>query len=103
MKLLTTLAIFLSAVVATDWTLYCGSSCSNGTAIATGSGYVGAACTDFGTTFEYCYLDADETYYKAVIFEGEDCVVSSNIETPIFSGECTDQGTWSSYLVTINL
>lgn len=104
MQLLATLATLLSVVVAADWTLYCGSSCSNGIAIASGSGYEGMSCTNFGTIYEYCYLDADEMYYNAVVLEGEDCTVTSeDVETSIFNGECTAKGTWSSYIVVLNL
>lgn len=104
MQLLVTLTTLFATVIANDWTLYCGSSCSNGIAIASGSNYEGAPCTDFGTTYEYCYMVADEPYYKAVVLEGKDCAVTSeDIETSIFNGECTSIGTWSSYIVAVNL
>lgn len=100
MKLFATLATLVSLVVADEWALYCGSSCSDGKLIASGAGYIGAGCTNFDTAYDYCYLVADKPFYKAVVQKGKDCY------SPVASahpGECTSLGPWQSYQLVIYL
>ncbi|OJJ47378.1 hypothetical protein ASPZODRAFT_142111 [Penicilliopsis zonata CBS 506.65] len=116
MKLLA-LASLLSVAVA-DWTLYCGSSipmcsnidmtkCTDGTEIATGDDAI-LTCADLGATYDYCYLEADETYWKGVAFESATCEVipdkAGYLESNgFFNGECTSAGTWQGYYIVENL
>jgi hypothetical protein len=101
----TLLALALaSSVAANTWTLYCGDSCSDGTAIATGSNFTGSACTNLTSEYEYCYLSADKLFYYGVVYQEADCVVSSDAPRSLIQpGECTDSGAFESYRVVVDL
>lgn len=100
----TTLLALASSAAANTWTLYCGDSCSDGTAIATGSNFTGASCSNLVSEYEYCYLSADKAWYYAVVFQEPDCVVSSDApRTVLQPGECTDSGAFESYLVVVDV
>lgn len=100
----TALLALASSAAANTWTLYCGDSCSDGTAITTGSNFTGASCTNLTSEYEYCYFSADKAWYYGVVFQNADCVVSS--DAPRFKiqpGECTDSGAFESYLVVVDV
>lgn len=100
----TTLLALASSAAANTWTLYCGDSCSDGTAITTGSNFTGASCSNLTSEYEYCYLSADKAWYYAVVFQESDCVVSSDAPRTILQpGECTDSGAFESYLVVVDV
>ncbi|KUI71626.1 hypothetical protein VM1G_07119 [Cytospora mali] len=106
MKLPTTtlLVALISSTAANEWTLYCGSSCSDGTAIASGSDYQAASCTNLDSSYEYCYFESDVSWYYAVVYQNADCVVSSDgPEISISPGGCTSAGDSNSYQVALNL
>lgn len=100
----TALLALASSAAANTWTLYCGDSCDNGTVITTGSNYTGASCTNLTSEYEYCYIEADKAWYYAVVFQNEDCVVSSDATSAVLqSGECTDSGAFESYMVVVDV
>ncbi|KAJ0116152.1 hypothetical protein N8I77_008657 [Diaporthe amygdali] len=100
----TTLLALASSAAANTWTLYCGDSCSDGTAIETGANFTGAACTNLTSEYEYCYFTADKAWYYAVAFQESDCVVSSDAPRTVLSpGECTDSGAFESYIVVVDV
>lgn len=96
------LALASSATVsANNYTLFCGDSCTSGlTVVNTGSDYSGASCSNFDTPYAYCYLESDETFYKAIISKGESC--SESQEQVFRPGDC-NEGPWESYQVSVNL
>lgn len=54
-------SLFSSTAVAQDlgtWALYCGSSCTDGTLIASGDAHYSyfTDCEAFSTPYQYCYL-----------------------------------------------
>lgn len=100
----TTLLALASSALANTWTLYCGDSCDNGTAIETGANFTGASCTNLTSSYEYCYLEADKAWYYAVAFQNDGCVVSSDAPASVLqSGECTDSGTFESYMLVVDV
>lgn len=102
MQLLTTVYLALATVVsANEYTLYCGDSCTTGTAVSTGANWSGAACTNFDTPYPFCYLVADETQYKAIVSKGSNCL-GGEAEQVIWPGECYE-GPWESFQVSVNL
>ncbi|KAL1858257.1 hypothetical protein Daus18300_010003 [Diaporthe australafricana] len=93
-----------SGAMANVWTLYCGDSCSNGTVIETGANFTGAGCTNLTSEYDYCYLEADKAWYYAVLYQEDDCVVSTDYPRSLISpGECTDSGTFESYRVVVDV
>lgn len=102
-----TLAALVSVASAQgNWSLFCGDVCgSNGTLIVSGGFYdLNTTCTNLNQTFNHCYLQADEIYYKAVLLEGADCTVSSTeSEEVVYGGNCTSAGSWHSYMTVLNL
>ncbi|KAF3770748.1 hypothetical protein M406DRAFT_354551 [Cryphonectria parasitica EP155] len=100
--IITTILALASAVVvsANNYTFYCGSSCTDGTAVNTGSDYSGASCTNLETAYPYCYLEADEAFYKAVVSEGSNCLETG--EQVIWPGDCFE-GPWESFQIAVNL
>ena len=107
MQLLAALAILTSAAAANEWTLYCGSACSDGTVIASGKDWEDAPCTNFddGTTYDHCYIESDEPYWKAVVYSRDSCRSAGEAGDlqSMFPGECSDKGAWKSYQVVLNL
>lgn len=100
----TTLLALASSAAANTWTLYCGDSCDNGTAIITGANFTGASCTNLTSEYEYCYLTADKAWYYGVVFQNDDCVVSSDAPASVLqAGECTDSGAFESYMVVVDV
>lgn len=105
MQYFAALSTLISLASADYWALYCGSDCSNGTMITAG-GFAGASiiCANLTLTYDYCYLEADASYFKAVLLEGNSCGISDgDQETSLYAGECTSNGTWHSYMMTLNL
>lgn len=99
-----TLLALASSAAANTWTLYCGDSCSDGTAIATGSNFTGAACTNLTSEYEYCYLSADKLWYYGVVYQESDCLVSSDAPRSLIEpGECTDAGAFESYRIVVDV
>lgn len=94
-------AALLPLASANSYELYCGSSCTNGTLISSGSNYSGADCTELDETAAYCYLVADKTAYKAIVSNSTDCL-GGDYEQVIDPGECFE-GEWSSYQVSVDL
>lgn len=102
------------------WKLYCGDSvshstlyilkakrtdhshcqCSTGALINQGDieTNVTTTCTSLGATYDYCYLEVDESYpnvYRSVLSADTTCGRSTN---PVLSGgECTSAGSWKYY------
>lgn len=108
MKSITTTATALmalaSSAAANTWTLYCGDSCSDGTAIATGANFTGSACTNLTSEYEYCYFSADKAWYYGVAYQNDDCVVSDDAPSSVIQpGECTDSGAFESYRVVVDV
>ncbi|KAI3399325.1 hypothetical protein diail_7280 [Diaporthe ilicicola] len=99
-----TLLAMASSAAANVWTLYCGDSCDNGTAIETGANFTGAACTNLTETYDYCYLSADEPWYYAVLYQEHSCLVSDAAPRSLISpGDCTDSGDFVSYRVVVDV
>lgn len=96
----TTLAL-ATAVSASTYTLYCGDSCTTGTAVNTGD-VSGASCTDLDTSQAYCYLVSDESYFKAIVSKDSGCIETNGAEQVIWPGDCFE-GPWESYQVSVNL
>lgn len=132
MKYSTTLTLALATMATANWSLYCGDSvstsmdpflsyctftnnlnpklqCTDGTLVASGSHAV-ESCASLGDTYDYCYIKANSIYYvdwwKAIFYEGADCVVTSvsgGLESKgLFDGSCTAAGSWKSYEVVVN-
>ncbi|KAG6357094.1 hypothetical protein INS49_014971 [Diaporthe citri] len=100
----TTLLALASSAAANTWTLYCGDSCSDGTAITSGANFTGSSCTNLTSEYEYCYLSADKAWHYAVVFQTEDCVVSSDAPATVLqAGECTDSGAFESCMVVVDV
>lgn len=97
-----TVLALATAVTANNYTLYCGDSCTTGTPVNMGADYTGASCTTLDTANIWCYLVADETFYKAIVSKGDACEGSNGQEEVIRPGECF-QGPWSSYQVSVSL
>lgn len=99
-----TLLALASSAAANTWTLYCGDSCSNGTEITSGANFTGASCTNLTSEYDYCYLTADKSWYYAVVFQADDCLVTSDAPTTVLqAGECTDSGAFDSYFVVVDV
>ncbi|KUL83122.1 hypothetical protein ZTR_10999 [Talaromyces verruculosus] len=102
MKVFATLAVLATIANAEIgyWKLYCGDSCSTGTLINQGDieTNVTTTCTSLGATYDYCYLEVDESYpnvYRSVLSADTTCGRSTN---PVLSGgECTSAGSWEYY------
>lgn len=100
----TTLLALASSAAANTWTLYCGDSCDNGTAIETGANFTGASCTNLTSDYDYCYFSSDKLWYYAVVYQESDCLVSDDAPRQIIeAGECTDSGAFESYRVVVDV
>lgn len=99
--LTTTVLAFATAVAANNYTLYCGSSCTTGSAVSTGANYAGQSCTSLVNSEPYCYLEADESQYKAIVSMKTGCI-GGDLEQVIWPGECFE-GPWESFQVSVNL
>lgn len=96
------LAFLATTVSANTYTLYCGDSCTTGTAVSTGSDYAGADCTALDTAYPYCYLVSDESAYKAIVSKETGCIETNGAEQVIWPGDCFE-GPWESFQVSVNL
>ncbi|ROV93600.1 hypothetical protein VMCG_08119 [Cytospora schulzeri] len=107
MKLFTNSLLALASAGAVNaWTLYCGDSCTNGTAIVSGvDDYKGATCTDLNSTsYDHCYFESEEPWYHAVVFELGGCWVGGDTPaTVVETGVCVSAGPYLSYEVVVNL
>lgn len=85
--------------------LYCGDSCTNGTAIVSGvDDYQGAACTDISSSYDHCYFESEQVWYHAVVFKNAGCVVGSSTPAKVVeTDECASAGPYLSYEVVVNL
>ncbi|OKL57957.1 hypothetical protein UA08_06662 [Talaromyces atroroseus] len=103
MKYITALSAILSAASAQVtvypwWEFYCGSSCTDGTLIGSGTLDVNlTGCTDLGTTYDYCYFVSEKntTMYRVDLSEKPDCWADAN--PVLYSGDCSSAGNWGWY------
>lgn len=103
MQFLTLLVLSAPSLVsANNYTLYCGSSCTDtSNAVSQGSNYAGASCTALDTSMPYCHMAADEEQYKAIVSKGTACE-GGDEEQVVWPGECYE-GPWDSFQVSVNL
>lgn len=101
----TALLALVSASAANAWTLYCGDSCTNGTAVISGDDdYQGATCTDISDLYDHCYFESEQAWYYAVVYGKSDCVVGSSTPSAVIQAdECTSAGPFLSYQVVVDL
>ncbi|CAN8095476.1 unnamed protein product [Discula destructiva] len=101
MQFLTFALALATAVSANNYTLFCGDSCNTGSPVSIGQDFSGAACTNVDTPQAYCYLVADQPYYKAIVSKESECI-GSDAEQVIWPGDCYE-GPWESYQVAVDL
>lgn len=104
MQLLATALLALAsapAVSANNYSLYCGSSCTTGTLVSSGLDYAGVSCTSLDAAQPYCYLESDESAYKAIVSLSTGCI-GGDQEQVIWAGDCYE-GPWESFQVSVNL
>lgn len=102
--LTTTLLLTASSILvsANNYTLYCGSSCTDtSNVVSTGDDFSGASCTSLATSMPYCHLVADEDAYKAIVSKGETCEGGDD-EQVVWAGDCYE-GPWESFQVSVSL
>ncbi|KAH8701782.1 hypothetical protein BGW36DRAFT_355935 [Talaromyces proteolyticus] len=105
MKFLAAVAATIGVVAASDfgsWSLYCGSSCSGGTLINTGSLDTNTitTCTNLGATYDYCHLEVEKypNLYRATVAPSADCT-SYSTSNIISAGGCSPAGNWQYYRI----
>lgn len=103
MQFFTVLLLTASSLVsANNYTLYCGSSCTDtSNAVSTGSDFGGASCTSLDTSMPYCHMVADEDAYKAIVSKGTSCE-GGDEEQVVWAGDCYE-GPWDSFQVSVSL
>ncbi|RAO64515.1 uncharacterized protein BHQ10_000527 [Talaromyces amestolkiae] len=103
MKYIAAFAALLSVVVADEFgtaSVYCGSSCTDGTLIWTGNATTRPeACTDLGATYEYCYFEVDPAEYTAnwALQIGGNGVCNVAADPVVDAGDCSAAGSYDSY------
>lgn len=91
-----------SLVSANNYTLYCGSSCTDtSNVVSHGTDFAGASCTALDTSMPYCHLESDMEQYKAIVSKGESCEGGDD-EQVVWAGDCYE-GPWDSFQVSVNL